>query len=168
MILNKEQVAHGASDSRVIAPDLAAFLESGLSIHIATCSGGLEPRGSRVAAVKVDADGTHLTAFVPKIASRPILADLEANPHVAVGFGRPTDDRACQVKGEFVQSRAGRPAERELVVRQWNGLMSELAQIGFSVRIADGWTTWPVVAVRLRVTALFSQTPGPGAGAPMP
>jgi hypothetical protein len=33
-------------------------------------------------------------------------------------------------------------------------------------RIAtDGWVTWPCTAIRLRVQAVFDQTPGPGAGA---
>jgi hypothetical protein len=28
------------------------------------------------------------------------------------------------------------------------------------------WVTWPAVAIRLRATAVFNQTPGPDAGAP--
>ena len=30
-----------------------------------------------------------------------VLSDLEANGQAALVFGRPTDDRACQVKGVF-------------------------------------------------------------------
>src|SRR5690606_13445323 len=41
---------------------LAAFLEEGLVIHIATRSAALEPDGARVLAVKVDEDGEHLVA----------------------------------------------------------------------------------------------------------
>jgi len=29
------------------------------------------------------------------------------------------------------------------------------------------WVTWPAVAIRVRANALFNQTPGPGAGAPI-
>jgi hypothetical protein len=50
----------------VITPDLAAFLEGEVTIHIATHNERLEPNGARVAAVTVDADGTHVTAYLPK------------------------------------------------------------------------------------------------------
>ena len=88
----------------MILAELAAFLEGGISIHIATRDERLEPNGARVAAVTVDADGTHITAYVPTIAARSIVDDLEANRQVALGFGRPSDDRACQVKGVFVSA----------------------------------------------------------------
>ena len=151
----------------MIATELAEFLEGGVSIHIATRNGAREPNGARVGAVKVDADRTHVTAYLAKIVSGPILADLEANPQVALGFGRPTDDRACQIKGEFVNARAAAAAERKLIARQWEAFLASLAYIGFPAKATEGWTTWPAVAIRVRVTALFSQTPGPGAGAPM-
>lgn len=152
----------------MITTDLAAFLEGGVAIHIATRNDRLEPNGARVAAVKVEPDGAHVTAYVPKVAARPIIADLEANQQIALGFGRPSDDRACQIKGIFVGSRAALPRERKLVDRQWDALLADLAHIGFPRQLTEGWKTWPSIAIRLRVTALFSQTPGPGAGAPMP
>jgi hypothetical protein len=151
----------------MIDSEMAAFLEGGVSIHIATRNSALEPDGARVAAVKVDADGAHITAYVPKIAAGPIMADLEANRQVALGFGRPSDDRACQIKGEFVQARTASARERHLIERQWEAFLADLGQIGFPGQVTKGWKTWPAVAIRMRVGTLFSQTPGPGAGAPM-
>ena len=58
--------------------------------------------------------------------------------------------------------------ERPSVDRQWEAFLADLARIGFPALATDGWATWPAMAIRLRVTALFSQTPGPGAGAPLP
>jgi hypothetical protein len=151
----------------VITPELAAFVESGVAIHIAAASASLEPSGARVAAVAVDADGTHITAYLPEVASARVIADLQANRQAALCFGRPTDDRACQIKGEFVEARPASAGERKEVDRQWQGFLDNVGQIGFPAKITEGWTRWPAIAVRLRVTALFSQTPGPGAGAPM-
>ncbi len=152
----------------MIAPDLAAFLEGGVAIHIATRNDKLEPSGARVAAVTVDADGTHVTAYLPKIAAGPIVADLESSRQAALVFARPSDDRACQIKGIFVEARAASARERKLVDRQWDAFLTELAQIGIPRQVAEGWKTWPSMAIRVRVTALFSQTPGPGAGAAIP
>ena len=39
--------------------------------------------------------------------------------------------------------------------------------VGLPRVATDGWVMWPAVAVRFRVNALFDQTPGPGAGAPL-
>jgi hypothetical protein len=37
--------------------------------------------------------------------------------------------------------------------------------IGLPGKATATWNLWPSVAVRIKVTALFSQTPGPEAGA---
>src|SRR2546430_2297001 len=93
---------------------LAAFLEEGVGIHIGTRNGALQPNGSRALAVAVDEDGTHLVVYIARTAAVRILPDLEANGQAAVGFGRPVDDRACQVKGVFVNAWDATEAERPL------------------------------------------------------
>jgi len=115
----------------------------------------------------VEEDAAHLTAYVPRAAARSIVPDLRSNGQIALGFARPHDDRACQIKGEFVAARPAAARERALVERQWNAFLAELAIIGYPVQLTENWATWPVTAIRVRVTSLFSQTPGPGAGAPM-
>ena len=57
--------------------------------------------------------------------------------------------------------------ERPMVERQWLGLMDNLGRIGIPRAVFVNWSTWPVVAIRLTVTALVEQTPGPGAGEAM-
>jgi hypothetical protein len=152
----------------MIAPQLASFLEEGVGIHLGTRNSRLEPNGTRAVAVKVDDAGRHLAVYVPAVSAERVLPDLQANGQGAVLFGRPVDDRSVQVKGVFVDVRDGRDDERELVATQWDGYLHNLGLIGIPHEIYARWPTWPVVVVRLQVTALFEQTPGPGAGAPMP
>jgi hypothetical protein len=151
----------------MIDSQLAAFLEEGVGIHIGTRNGALEPHGSRALAVKVDADGRHLVVYVAQVAAARLLPDLEANGQAAVGFGRPIDDRACQVKGVVVDLRDAADAERPLIEKQWDGFLAALERIGIPRAATLGWITWPAVAIRLRANAVFEQTPGPGAGAPI-
>jgi len=143
---------------------LISFLEQGVSIHMATRNTRLEPNGVRVIAVFVDADRQHLTAYLPSVDAAAVLADLEANGQVALAFARPTDDRACQIKGERVSVRDAEPPELARVQDQWKRLVAQLAMVGIPPEATHGWATWPCVVVRLRVTAAFDQTPGPGAG----
>lgn len=151
----------------MIERDLAAFLEEGLVIHLGTRNAHLEPSSARVTAVMVDPDGSHVTAYVPKVAAGRVLLDLTDNGLAALVFVRPTDDRAYQLKGVFVGSRAASPRERAAVTAQWDRCRRSFERIGIPRVLTDSWTIWPSVALRVRVTALFNQTPGPGAGAPL-
>ena len=145
--------------------NLTEFLEQGVAIHIGTRNARLEPNGARVTAVRVEDEGRCLVAYIPKAATKSVLDDLQANGQAALSFARPADDRAVQVKGEFVSLRDAAVEEESFVVGQWQGFLKQLDLIGLPGAGTATWTMWPCVAVRIRVTALFSQTPGPDAGA---
>ena len=152
----------------MIAPQLASFLEEGLSLHIGTRDDTLQPEGGRAAALKVEPDGRHLVVYVPDTAFVRVRANLEANGLAAISIGRPVDDRAAQVKGPVVDIRPALEEERPIVATQWDGFMRQLSLIGIPPALATNWSMWPAVAVRLKVTAVFEQTPGPQAGTPIP
>jgi hypothetical protein len=151
----------------MIDAQLTSFLHDGVGIHIGTRNERLEPNGARAIASRVEEDGAHLTVYVAKVAAARVLPDLESNGLAAIVFGRPTDDRACQVKATFVSARAARVQERPRIMAQWRAFLENLERIGIPRDGMEGWTTWPAVAIRLRATAIFNQTPGPEAGAPL-
>ena len=149
----------------MINKELAAFLEEGIGIQIGTRNASLEPNGARVVAVRVEDNGTHIVAFVPERAIKVVAPDLEANGQAALVFARPPDERSCQVKGVFERMGAAAGADERFVRDQWRRWLERLTMIGLPVSTLERWDVWPCVAVRLRVTALFNQTPGPNAGA---
>lgn len=151
----------------MIDPLLADFLGEGLGVYVGTRNAALEPNGARGLAVSVEEGGTHALVYVPTIAAPRILPDLETNGSIAVSVGRPRDDRACQVKGVFVSARPANDADRERVLGQWERFRDALEYIGVMRAITSGWVTWPVIAIRFKVTAVFEQTPGPAAGIPI-
>ena len=151
----------------MLDPSLAAFLQEGLGIHIGTRNERLEPNGARALAVSVEDDGAHLVVYVAEIAAARLLPDLADNGRAAVSFGRPVDDRACQVKGDVVGVRPAALNERELIRAQFEGFLAGLERIGIPRAGAANWAQWPAVAIRLRATAVFEQTPGPAAGRPI-
>lgn len=150
-----------------ISAELAAYLESGLSITVGTRDGELNPDGARAWAVRIDPDGAGLTVFVHAQAAASLLRNLESHPEIALAFDRPVDNRACQVKGIFQSSRRARAGERREIERQADGFLAQLETIGIPRALTAGWQVWPAVAIQLRVTELFEQTPGPGAGEPL-
>jgi hypothetical protein len=151
----------------MIDVDLAAFLEEGIAIQLGTRNARFEPNGVRVVAVAVERDGRHVVAYVPDAAAPQVLPDLESNGQAALVFARPPDERACQVKGTFTHARPATEAERARVEAQWGRWLDRLVSIGVARATLEPWITWPCTAIRLRVTAIFNQTPGPNAGAPL-
>lgn len=150
----------------MIRGELAEFLKDGLGIHIGTRDTRMQPNGARAVAVTVE-DREHLLVYVSKAAVQRVLPDLEENGHVAIVLARPTDERACQIKGRFVDVRPARTSERVFLAVQWDRFLQNLERIGIPRAGSANWSTWPAVAIRIRVTEVFDQTPGPSAGAPL-
>jgi len=151
----------------MIDAPLAGFLEEGLSIYVGTRDAGLRPNGARGLAALVEDGGRHMVVHLAQIAAARLLPDLESNSQIAVSFGRPVDDRACQVKGLFVETWPASDRERAAIEAQWERFLRQLEQIGIPRPATMGWVRWPAVGIRLKVTAVFEQTPGPGAGTPL-
>ncbi len=151
----------------MISEELADFLMSGLSITAGSRDAEMQPDGARAWAVRVHEDRQLLTVYLYSQAAPAMLRNLEACPLLALSIDRPSDSRACQIKGAFVGSRRGRPSERAEVTRQVEGFLGELEKIGIPRAMTAGWKFWPCVAIDLRVTELYEQTPGPGAGEPL-
>jgi hypothetical protein len=143
---------------------LATFLEGGVGVHIGSRNAGLEPNGARAIAVTVEPDGQHLLVFISELAARRVLPDLEANGQAALTFARPTDERACQVKGVFLGVRKVQREELPHVQQQWSDFLDNLEYIGIPRLASRTWVDVADLAIRLRVTDVFDQTPGPNAG----
>jgi hypothetical protein len=151
-----------------IDSEMAAFLQEGLPAHIATRNAQLEPAGARVTAIKVDADCEHVTVFLPAVAASPLLEDLRDNGQLAVVLARPVDERSCQVKGRFVESWTPTPEEEAFAREQFDRALAAVERVGIPRVGSTAWQMLPCVAVRFRAEALFTQTPGPNAGARLP
>jgi hypothetical protein len=150
-----------------IPDELAAFLESGVAIVVATRDAEMRPTGAMACAVRVHDDRETLTLFLYEAAAREMAPNLEANGLIAADFDLPTSHRACQVKGTVVASRPAHESERALVQRQMEGFGADLELIGFPRAGTRAWPSWPCVAFDVKVRHVFEQTPGPGTGGPI-
>jgi hypothetical protein len=148
----------------MIDEHLAAFLEGGVGIHLGTRNAQLEPNGARAISVKIDRDRRHLLVYISGVAAQRVLPDLEANGQAALTVARPTDERACQVKGSFAGVRKVQDDERAHARQQWSDFLDNLEYIGIPRAASETWIDVPDAAIRLKVTAVFDQTPGPEAG----
>lgn len=156
-----------AAGGRVISKELAIFLESGVSILVGTRDARLLPEAVRAFGARVGAAGEELTVFVPQAVGAVTAANARDNGRIAVLFSRPSDHRSLQVTGRVQSTVPGDDADRAVVDRYRCELAQALAGVGLPPRLTLRAAHWPCHAIRLRVEAIYVQTPGPGAGAPL-
>jgi len=147
---------------------VAAFVQEGIGIQIGTRNASLAPSGARATAVVVEPGGTHVVVFVPKVSAPHVLPNLRDNGQAAIVFVRPVDERSLQIKGTFVDARNATAKERRIVEAQWEGFMKQVEMIGIPRAIFADWFIWPSLALRIKTTTVFDQTPGPNAGKALP
>ena len=148
----------------MIPPDLNELIQSGVSVLVGTRSDRLVPECTRGMAARVEDDGTEMTVFLPIATADQTITNLRDNGRIAVCFSRPCDHRSIQVKGGTIAIGSARDEDREHVLRYRIALAETWGVIGIPPRVTLRMNHWPCHAVRFRVTAIFDQTPGPGAG----
>jgi hypothetical protein len=151
----------------MVTPELAEFLTRHIDVQVGTRDAELRPHSVRASAIRPAGD-QHVIVFLPEIGAQAVQRDLKDNGQVAIFLGRPPDFRAYQIKGTLAEARPANEDERAFIAGHWDSFLESMDVIGIKRPIFSHWPIWPAVAVRIRVTAVFSQTPGPGAGGPVP
>lgn len=146
--------------------ELAAFLNSGLSVIAATRDARLLPEAIRLMALEAVAGEEEMTAFLPDAVSRRMLENVRDNGRIAVVGSDPVDNRSVQVKGRAIDCRPATDLQRPVVDGYRARMARALAQVGVPQPVIFRAAFWPCHAVRFRVEGIFLQTPGPSAGNP--
>lgn len=154
----------------LIDDELAAFLQSGVSTHVASRDAANLPLLVRGVGCRVAPDRTRVTVFLRASQCGRMLADFAANGAIAFVASQPSTHRTVQLKGTDAAVEPARPADRLLVESQRAALADDLVTIGFDRSFPEtllGGEAADLVAVSFTPSAAFVQTPGPGAGAPL-
>lgn len=151
-------------DAPELTEDLVDFVESGVSILIATRDADRIPDALRGVGARVHDDRRHFTVLLPEATGARAVENLRDNGAIAVTFSRPTDHQGVQLKGQMVAIRPSGDVERMITERYRAAFFEQLYVVGVPRTTSRRLAYWPSVAVDVRVDAVFRQTPGPGAG----
>lgn len=149
----------------LVSPELAAFLESGLSLVVGTRDGDLVPECAFGAGIRVHAGGGRVTLFLGTSPAAAAIENLRANGAVAITASRPVDYRTVQLKGRATRVEAVSDVERRTLLSYREALVRQLGAVGWARSVTRRLSVWPCVAVEVELDAVFEQTPGPRAGA---
>jgi hypothetical protein len=143
------------------------FLESGVSLVVATHDAELTAHCAFAVGLRVHAGGRRVAVYLPRRPAAASIADLESNGAVAITACNPVDFRTLQLKGRAVRVAEAPEVERRLVLAYRDALAERLEQVGDPRALVGRLAVWPAVAVEVELEAVFEQTPGPRAGSPL-
>lgn len=156
------------SDSTpLLAPDLAALAQNGAAISIAGCT----PDGDPIVGLGVGcclAPDGEVRILISQAANARLVEAISTGSAIAVTFTGTRDHTSFQLKASRAEFISSCPNERPEVDRQVMLLREGLVEIGFSPEQAAGYTAFDpgeLGSILFRPEKVFSQTPGPGAGA---
>jgi hypothetical protein len=151
----------------VLNKELTEFFQSGVSVLIGTRDARLLPDHARALGLRVEPGGAELTVFLPCVTAQRTLENLADNARIAVCVSRAEDHRSIQVKGKLLELRAALDTERGIVERYRGLVAASWGFVGMSPSLTFRLNHWPCHALRMSIEAIFQQTPGPEAGAPL-
>ena len=164
------RVPHHDQSSTVLDDDHAAFVQSGLSIVVASRSEDNVPSVARALGCRVAEDRGSVTIFLWAPQAGALLTDIRATGMVAVVFSRPSTHRTIQLKGRDARVVPRDEGGRAIVARNTDLLVQDLAWLGHRQDLARAYLHCEpdeLAAIVFTPSAGFDQTPGPGAGKPL-
>ena len=147
-----------------LSEELVEFIESGVSMLVATRDAALRPEVQRAVGAVVSADRASLTVYLTRGVSDRTLANLENNGQIALSSSRPYDHRGIQIKGRMLSIRDSTEADRVPQERYLAGFVENVYIVGLPRSVMRQLRIYPSVAVTMSIENVFVQTPGPGAG----
>ena len=143
---------------------LATFLEGDGAQNVATVDASGEPSVGRAWGLRVHPDGI-VRAIVG--ADTATTANLTIAGRIAVVVTDVATYRSVQVKGAIVGVEPATAADHGVYARYQGEFTAALLAAGRTTPMDHVWPAM-IVAVKIEVDAVFDQTPGPGAGLPVP
>ncbi|HVJ20039.1 MAG TPA: hypothetical protein VM686_31710 [Polyangiaceae bacterium] len=149
-----------------ISDDLLEMFASGVTLYIATRDAALMPESMVGMGIRVHQDRRTVTLYLPKVNAAATLANLADNGQIAATLTCPPTHRSVQLKGSASGApREGTASDREIQEIFRGALVEAFAAVGIPRTLTRGLAWWPCVAVDFVLSGVFTQTPGPNAGA---
>ena len=151
----------------LLTPDLVAFVQSGVSIFL----GSTNQRGWPIVGSGIGCrvlKGNRLRLLCRRTGNRALLDRLAEGGPLAATFSAARDHRSVQVKTRSAKILPAHSDDMPEMDRQTSVLRAELIELGLPQGVANDFVAFDpddLMAVEFLAEHLFSQTPGPGAGA---
>ena len=125
------------------------------------------PALTRGFALRVSPDGAQVEVFVAPAQAAAVVANLAVASPLAFTATNMTDYRSVQIKGTVAGWLAANEADAAWLERYRSLFQAASERTGIPRHLSNTLLCRHLLRVTVVPRALFRQTPGPGAGAPM-
>lgn len=150
-----------------IDPELALFLTSHLSIHVAACDDPSQPTLVRAVGCKVSDDRRRIRILFPGSQATGLQRSIQTNGRIAVVFSDPVSHRTLQFKGQDAELSMADDQDRKTLAPHLKGFSERLQKLdvpGTYVYALCHCDPDDLVAVTFSPLMVYQQTPGQQAG----
>lgn len=166
-----DQISWREADRAHLLPaHLVAFLQSGVTATLGARGMSGRPVIGVGLACRVH-DMADVRVLLSRAANLPLIEAVTQGSGLAATFSRARDHRSIQLKSSRASIGEVAPGDHSEAARQSAILADDLVELGFSRAQAEVYAFCHVtdlVALTFRPERVFTQTPGPGAGAELP
>ena len=151
----------------VLPGHLIAYLQGGVGVAVGARSTDGRPVLGIGVACRVSGQ-KNVRVLLPRECNAQLIAAVEAGSALAATFSRARDHRSIQLKSKGATIREIEPGDIAEAARQTANLADELVELGYTRRQAEAFafvTETDLVSLEFWPERVFTQTPGPGAGA---
>lgn len=155
------------SAAGILPPDLVAFLQGGVAPILGVRTADGRPLVGSATACRIR-EARLVQVFLDRHRNAPLLDAIRAGSAIAATFSRARDHRSIQLKAPSARLRDMDSADLPEIARQCTILRDELIDLGYTRPQAaaySGFDPAALAVVEFLPQRVFTQTPGPGAGA---
>jgi len=153
----------------LLTPANIEFIESGeVSVYVATCSAQLRPSAARAFGCRVVRKSGSVTTWVSQPAAPGMLNNISGNGRLALVVSHIETCKTLQLKA--VDAEIGIPdtADHQRIANYHDAFIEQAMKMGYPEAMLRSMMQYRLdkfVSIDFTPSAVFAQTPGPGAGA---
>lgn len=157
--------------SIAFTPAILDLMGSGeVSLYVAACSAQLRPSAARAFGCRVKRDTGTVTTWVSRPAATELLSDVASNGRLALVVSHIETCRTLQLKAIDAEVTGPDVTDHPRIDAYRDAFIVKAVDMGYPEPMLRSMLEYRfdrLAAIVFTPTAIFAQTPGPGAGAPV-
>jgi hypothetical protein len=148
---------------------IADFIESGeVSLYVAGCDAQRHPLATRAFGCRVSPESGEVTTWASRLAAPELLEDISANGRLALVVSHVETCKTFQLKTVNAEVVPADSADYPRVIAYHDAFIRQTLRMGYPEAMLRSMMQYrldKLAAIVFAPSAVFAQTPGPGAGA---
>ena len=154
-----------------LTPAIADFMESGeVSLYVAACDAQLRPIATRAFGCGVARERRAVTTWIARPSAPRLLDDVAGNGRLALVVSHIDSCKTLQLKAVDARVEDPDPSDHARIAAYHDAFIAQAIRMGYPEAMLRSMLQFrfdELAAIVFTPVAVFAQTPGPGAGAPV-